>query len=416
MVERKHDHPITERNPFRPGAGHMPPYLAGRDAETDEFRKLLTQEVVLQNVVLTGLRGVGKTVLLETLRPIAHAEKWLWVGTDLSESATVDERSLVTRLLTDLSVVTSSFAVGRIDQVPIGFERRGKTAPVTLDFRSLARMYDSAQGLVSDKLKAVLEQVWPQVGVQGKRGVIFAYDEAQNLADHAEKEQYPLSLLLDVFQSLQRRGMMYMLVLTGLPTLFPKLVAARTYSERMFRIISLDRLDEADSRDAITKPIASSTRRFSPQSVDAIVRMSGGYPYFIQFICREAYDIWIQQIAFCGNPSVPVSEIQRKLDSDFFAGRWARVTDRQRELLTVIAGLPSADTEFTVQEIVQMSREILDKPFGASQVSQMLYSLGEAGLIYKNRHGRYSFAVPLLNRFILRQSRDGDDESLWTGQ
>ena len=71
-------------NPFRPGAGHMPPYLAGRQGEIDEFRKLLRQEAVLENMVLTGLRGVGKTVLLETLKPIALNSGWLWVGTDLS--------------------------------------------------------------------------------------------------------------------------------------------------------------------------------------------------------------------------------------------------------------------------------------------------------------------------------------------
>jgi hypothetical protein len=132
--------------------------------------------------------------------------------------------------------------------------------------------------------------------------------------------------------------------------------------------------------------------------------MSGGYPYFIQFVCREVFELWIQQVAQGSDPGVPASEIQRKLDSDFFAGRWARVTDRQRELLTVIAKLESAETEFTVQEIVEKSREALDKPFSASHVSQMLNSLSDAGLIYKNRHGRYSLAVPLLNRFILRQA------------
>jgi len=93
-------------NPFRPGAGHMPPYLAGRKEEENEFRKLLKQKTILQNLILTGLRGVGKTVLLETFKPIAIQEGWLWVGTDLSESASVSEESLATRILTDLAVVT----------------------------------------------------------------------------------------------------------------------------------------------------------------------------------------------------------------------------------------------------------------------------------------------------------------------
>ncbi len=99
-------------NPFRPGAGHAPPYLAGRESEKEEFKKSLKQEIILSNPLLTGLRGVGKTVLLEEgLKPLAIAEKWLWVGTDLSESASINEEKIMTRLLADLSVVTSAIAI-----------------------------------------------------------------------------------------------------------------------------------------------------------------------------------------------------------------------------------------------------------------------------------------------------------------
>ena len=95
-------------NPFRPGAGHMPPYLAGRTHEQDRFRELLRQEQgVLENLVLTGLRGVGKTVLMETLKPIARQSGWLWTGADMSESATVTEERLALRLITDISVITA---------------------------------------------------------------------------------------------------------------------------------------------------------------------------------------------------------------------------------------------------------------------------------------------------------------------
>ena len=93
-------------NPFKPGAGHMPPYLAGRETEEKEFRELLKQKVILNNLVLTGLRGVGKTVLLETLKPIAIQQKWAWVGTDLSESTSISESTLAIRLITDLDVFT----------------------------------------------------------------------------------------------------------------------------------------------------------------------------------------------------------------------------------------------------------------------------------------------------------------------
>lgn len=391
-------------NPFRPGAGHMPPYLAGRTEELERFRKLLHQDVILQNVVLTGLRGVGKTVLLETFKPPAREAGWLWAGTDLSESAAVDERSMAIRLITDLSVITSAIRFAKDSKPAIGFNRSSMPSDHTFDFQNLARFFEETPGLVSDKLKAVLEFVWAALPTTKQRGIIFAYDEAQNMADHSEKDQYPLSVLLDVFQSIQKKGVMFMLVLTGLPTLFPKLVNARTYAERMFTVISIDRLNREHSREAVTRPIANCPKKFSPTSVDTIVQMSGGYPYFLQFICREVYDIWIGQTA-AGQPlQVPIDAIQRKLDSDFFSGRWTRVTDRQRELLTVVARLPSAETEFTVQEVVDKAREMLPKPFSSSHVSQILNSLSDAGLIYKNRHGKYSLAVPLLNRFILRQS------------
>ena len=94
-------------NPFRPGAGHMPPYLAGREEEKNQFRRLLKQDVILENMVLTGLRGVGKTVLLETLKPIAVNSNWLWVGADLSESTCVSEETTAKRILTDISMLTN---------------------------------------------------------------------------------------------------------------------------------------------------------------------------------------------------------------------------------------------------------------------------------------------------------------------
>lgn len=389
-------------NPFRPGAGHMPPYLAGRENEKREFERMLEQTTILENLVLTGLRGVGKTVLLETFKPIAVRRGWLWVGTDLAESVNVSEQALAIRLLTDLSVVTSGMVVGREEAA--GFA--SSVTDVVLDYQTLAAIYESTPGLTADKLKAVLEIVATAVGREAKCGVIFAYDEAQILADTPAKDEYPLSLLLDVFQSIQRKGIPFMLALTGLPTLFPKLVEARTFAERMFHVITLDKLQRGDSREAIEKPIqdANCPVRFNEDSVETVCDHSGGYPYFIQFICREVFDAFIQQFEMGQiHGGVPVDAIMRKLDSDFFAGRWAKATDRQREFLFVVASLGKDDEEFTVQEIVAKSKQLLAKSFGPSHANQILVALGDQGLVYKNRWGKYSFAVPLFDRFILRQ-------------
>jgi len=393
------------KNPYRPGAGHMPPHLAGRQREYEEFDRLLTQDEILENLVLTGLRGVGKTVLLETFKPRAMQQGWLWATADLSESASISETALAQRILADLALITSSITMEEQQPAnPTGFVAPSEPGRIPLSHEVLASIYSSTPGLISDKIKATLEFAWHHLRQQDHHKVIFAYDEAQNLSDHAEKEQFPLSVLLDVFQSIQRKGIPFMLVLAGLPTLFPKLVDARTYSERMFRVVTLGKLNDEESREAILTPIAVAECpiNFHEESVEKICHESGGYPYFIQFICREVFDVFIQQYAKEQPRMVPVDAIQRKLDADFFAGRWAKITDRQRELLWVIANLDHPDDEFTIQELVEEARKLLTKTFSPSHANQMLVSLAERGMIYKNRLGKYSFAVPLLGRFILR--------------
>jgi AAA ATPase domain len=395
-------------NPFRPGAGHMPPYLAGRKQETSEFRRLLAQDVILENLVLTGLRGVGKTVLLDTFKPVAIDAGWLWVGTDLSESASLSEQRLAVRLIADLAVVTSPIVVARHDVSVFGFRPRTRQVDTKLDYDLMTSVYEETKGLSSDKLKALLELVQVCLTNEKVRGVVFAYDEAQNLADNAAQGEYPLSLLLDVFQSIQKKQVRFVLILAGLPTLFPKLVEARTFTERMFRVLFLDRLNTQDSRDAILKPIVAARCpvKMTEPTIRSIIDASAGYPYFIQFLCREMVDVLLQKHKSGRDSKSSIQEILRKLDTDFFAGRWARATDRQRQLLTVIAHLKSSDTEFTVQQVARESRKRLKSSFSPSHISQMLAKLCEAGLVYKNRHGKYSFAVPLLGQFILRQADD----------
>lgn len=259
-------------------------YLAGREHEKKEFTKLLSQDVILKNLVLTGLRGLGKTVLLEQFKPMAIQAGWLWAGTDLSESTSISE---------------------------------------------------------------------------------------ENLA-------------------------------------IPKLVEARTFSERMFHVVFLNPLSEEETVKAIQEPVkkVGCPIHFAPESCKTVWNETRGYPYFIQYVCREVFDIWVQAKNTGKDlPTIPVADITRKLDTDFFAGRWAKATDRQRELLWVAATLPNCDSEFTVQELVEneANKKGLAKSFSGSHANQMLVSLCEAGLVYKNRHGKYSFAVPLLSEFIKRQ-------------
>lgn len=395
----------SNQNPFKPGAGHSPPYLAGRSQEIAQFRRLLQQNVIMQNVVLTGLRGVGKTVLMDDeYKAMVKKEKWVWVGSDLSEAAFVDELALANRLLTDLAVFTSTIALSGPKRT-IGFNPPAN-AMTSIGFELLWNKFTRQSGLASDKLKAVLEFVWSATQATGFTGIVFAYDEAQVVQDRRDKDQYPLALLLETFQSLQRKGMRYLLLLTGLPTLFPKLVESRTYAERMFTVQEVGRLSEEARRDAIMKPLANNTIRFEEHQVELIMQESGGYPYFIQFICREFYEQAriITEATGKSSVEIPLDSVIRKLDADFFAGRWNKVSDRQRELLLSIAALANCDDEFTISEIAEASEGIKEvKLFRRNDVTQMLPRLIEAGLVYKNRHGKYSLAVPLFSSYIRRQ-------------
>lgn len=391
------------KNPFKPGNGHMPPHLAGRTTEREEFNKLLDQEVILSNLVITGLRGIGKTVLLESFKPLAHEKKWLWAGTDCSESVSVDENSIALRILTDVALLTSNIKIAETERKELGFAVRAATDDIYLNFELITGIYRAAPGFAADKLKHTLAIVWQYLKEQDISGVVFAYDEAQTLSDHAEEKQYPLSMLLDVFSYLQKNGVPFMLILTGLPTLLSLLVNTRTYSERLFRVLILDKLSVDESRDAILIPVEKTKHplKFSEQSIDLIISQAGGYPYFIQFICREVYDIFEQQLSDNVTPSVPIDAIIQKLDNDFFAGRWARATEREKDLMIFAAAIGSP--EFSSMQIAEKSNESNNvRSFSSSQVTQMLNRLIEAGLIYKNRRGVYSFAVPLLERYILR--------------
>jgi AAA ATPase domain len=405
------DTPIdVPQNPFRPGAGTKPLYLAGRSHEEGEFTKALKSQDITQNILITGLRGVGKTVLLDEFRPLAAKHGWLWTGNDWNEAAAVSEKDVATRLIVDLTTALSPLVRYKMDELPIGFVNKPAPGDRPLAFDDLWGIYNSTPGFNSDKLKAVLEHIARIISNARVRGIVFAYDEAQNLADKKEREQFPLSLICDVFSNLQKRnlGCQFMLVMTGLPTLITNLNEARTYTERMFHTLVLDRLDEEETRQAILKPIeiSQSTLRFSANTISNIVNESKGYPFLIQYICREVFDAWIGRMTIGEAPSVPMREITAKLDLDFFAPRWNRATDRQQIFMQVIATLESADGEFTIQDITAASRQLLRNPFNPSHATQMLGHLAEKGLIYRNRRGAYCFAVPLLAGFIRRQPWD----------
>ncbi len=399
-------------NPYRPGAAHAPPYLAGRSSERQEFSRILGQRPVLENLVLTGVRGIGKTVLLQdALRKNAIESGWIWVGSDISEAVSVSEDHFAQRLLADMQTISGDWPYSVRQRQRPGFTSDMEYETVAFDYQTMSTLFEQEPGLTSDKLKKILLVAWDllQKNMPKKKGIIFAWDEAQNLADRSAEKQYPLATMLDVFSSLQSQGIPFMLVLAGLPTLFPKLVRSRTYAERMFRVMTLDNLNSQDATEAIAKPLEHDPERvknFFNNNSNSIVYITRGYPYFLQFWCRELYDYITGSSSINDGHSTDIIErITHKLDIDFFEARWAKLTDRQRDLLSVIAHLENSDKEFTVQEITEKSKTI-GRAFSGSHVNQILTTLFNKGMIFKNRHGKYILAVPLLDEYVRRRTTD----------
>ncbi len=395
-------------NPYTPGAGYTPPHLAGREQEIEKFKKILEQDKILKNPIFTGLRGVGKTVLLTEIGPIAKEYNWVWVGKELAESVFVSEETIVMRLLADLSFFTSTQG-HKIKKKQMGLGNETKEVIEKFNLAFLTNFFQEQPGLLSDKIQATFEYVWPLLEQSGKKGIIFAYDEAQIVTDQREKDQYPLSMMLGLFQSLQKKGMRYMLLLSGLPSLYPKLVEARTYAERMFAVHSLGNLSKWDSKDAIEIPLVNKKLQFTLDSVNKIISLSGGYPYFIQFMCRECFDHFKLQMELNPGrePSVPIGLIMANLDSSFFAGRWAGIPERQKEFLFIISIINKLEEQFTFSQI-QVSSDTNSakcgiKPFNRGDIAQTLARLTERTILYKVSHGKYSFAIPMFSDFIQRQ-------------
>ena len=188
------------------------------------FDRFLQQDTVLTNVVFKTSKDIGNTDPVDEFHHMATTRGWAWIGSTLSETVSLTEHGFALQILKDLSAL-----------------------PHGPDHDRLNDIYSSSPGLTADKIKAVLGAVAEYLPGQK---IVFAYDEVQNLSDNAAKNQFPLAVLLDVFQAMQRQNLPYMLVLSGPPDLFYKLVETRTYAERMFRAYPPEAVSEKpDSLD-----------------------------------------------------------------------------------------------------------------------------------------------------------------------
>ena len=415
-------------NPYRPGAGHEPPVFAGRDDEQRFFKRVLYQNPVMENILITGLRGMGKTVLLDSTRKVAEDAGWLWVGNDLSESSSLSEERLALRILTDLSAAISAKLAGpEPDADPADItarlnarlDRAQQNENEALTFDSLKQQFERAPGLPSDRLKAVLTRVTTLLQKARFSGLILAYDEAQCLADHADKNEFPMSMLIETVAALQKKDGVAscLLILCGLPHVYDALTATRTYTERMFHVMTLDRLTWDDTRSALLTPLAKlmPPLRASRELLAKAVELTGGYPYLIQFVGKELVEQILENGGTLSAEQFPSSGMLDRLDTGIFAARWNKTSDRQREFLMLIAQRPNqSGPDFAANEIVQDGDA---SGFNLAGANQMLVAIMDRGLVYRTRHGRYAFTVPMSEAMILRRhAREQDLARSWNAQ
>lgn len=404
-------------NPYRPGAGYRPPHLAGRSVQQDHFRRLLRQGFSTENILVTGLRGMGKTVFLDSLRQISGEERWLWVGNDLSESSSLSEERLTLRILTDIAQAFSEVFGGAHGESNADRKEQQEHADNSYTFEVLRAIYERSPGLPSDKLKAVLSKLGSLVTKARLAGIVFAYDEAQCLSDHADSKEFPMSMLIETIASLQRRDGIapYVLVLSGLPQVFDALTETRAYTERMFHVMNLERLSREETLAAITTPLKPLMPPLvvSKELITKAADLTGGYPYLIQFIGKELIDQLLENGGVLSAQNFPAPEMLDRLDAGLFASRWNRTSDRQRTFLQFIATAHLRDSaDFSAHEIVQAGAEA--QGFTNAQANQMLQGLCDRGLLYRTRHGRYAFTVPMSEIMIQRRMRRVQDvEESW---
>ncbi len=395
------------RNPYAPGAGQRPPELAGRNRELDAF------DVVLERVargrperslVLTGLRGVGKTVLLNTLRSAAIGRLW---GTGKIEARPDQSlRRPVSGALhmairelaphhrdpervDDVLAVLKAFALRANDSNSKLRDRwapgidvppargRADSGDIEID---LVELFTDAASLATD------------VGT----GIALFIDEMQDLS------ATDVSALCAACHELSQLGAPLIVVGAGLPHLPAVLSAAKSYSERLFRYQRIDRLDRDAADLALGVPAERESVDYDQEALDLLYEKSGGYPYFVQAYGKATWDHAPQSPITAADVQVAAPEAESELAVGFFGSRFERATPAEREYMRAMAALsndPGNDMDAAVPTsdiAVALGR----KPASLSPARDALI---KKGLIYSGERGTVAFTVPHFGRYLRTQ-------------
>lgn len=379
-------------NPYSPGAGLRPAALTGRDAEIDAFGVTLHRARrgrTAPSMVLHGLRGVGKTVLLNELANIARKDGWVVAAIEADHSgARTPFRQQVTSALTEglrreaggsgagermrkALATLSSFSLTVLGTgVKIDKHERGGTDSLQADFTDL--VIDLAEG--ARDIDA---------------GVAVFIDEMQ----HLEKDE--LAAICQACHAANQQNLPFVLVGAGLPNLPRVLADAVSYAERLFDYRVIGRLTDLDASAALVRPAQDEGVDWTHEAIDAVIIASSGYPYFIQQFGQTTWDAASVSPITLDDVELGVKFGREKLDNGFFRARWDRATPAEREFMSAMAADGDGPSESgTVAKRLRKAISSLG-PARANLIAK--------GLVWAPEHGQIAFSVPGMADFIQRE-------------
>jgi AAA ATPase domain len=378
-------------NPYNPGAGTDPPAFTGRDELMDDYKVALRRAVdgrPGKSIMPTGLRGVGKTVLLNRFHTIAVEDGLVGFLIEASDAGGFP-RLLAARLrkvLLELDRGTVSAAVKRALGILKAFTYTlpdGST--ISLDVDAVVGSADS--GLLDEDLTALLVAVG-EAAKDRERGLLIAIDEVQYLS----KEE--LGAVITAIHRTVQMNLPVMLVGAGLPQLPGLAGDAKSYAERLFDYPDIGSLNPEDASAALTRPAEAQGVTFERDALDAILSYTGGYPYFLQ---EWGYHVWNEA------PGSPIGlndvvraskAVQERLDKNFFRVRMDRITPAEKTYLLAMAEMgPGPHRSGDVAARLGVKVE---------SVAPRRSSLIRKGMLYSPAHGDTAFTVPLFDEFLRR--------------
>lgn len=383
------------KNPFSPGAGSPPPELVGRDALLELARILLgriKQGRSEKSLLLTGLRGVGKTVLLNEIERMARAEDYRTVVVEAHENKPLGP--LIAPYLRSLFYELDRMA-GAGDKVRRGFRVLrsflGKLKVIYEDVAVGLDVEPEEGSADSGDLEIDLPNLFVAVGEaarERKATVAVFIDEVQYFS------QKELGALIMAMHKMQQQQLPVILLGAGLPILPGLAGDSKSYAERLFNFPDVGALNEADAAKALQDPAQTAGVGFEEPALEEVFRLTQGYPYFIQEWGYQAWNTAAQSPITLVDVQAATAKVVPRLDQNFFRVRFDRLTPSEKNFLRAMAELgPGPHRTGDIADTLMVK---------VTSLGPVRAKLIKKGMIYSPAHGDMAFTVPLFNEFMIR--------------